>query len=188
MKTGSPGGSLFNYQPFISSTHIRLLHLDPGTDADPLRCSIIQVDLNEKPNFTAISYMWGPPEKPFRMLVEDSHFIPLTASLDVLLKDVRHSDQRGPFWADQICINQSDPDGRSQQVVLMGRIYEDATQVITYIGPEGPDDKAGFDLALIYYDFYAKYMKYEDGLESWKHSEEDLTSLSNSLPSGNNVS
>jgi hypothetical protein len=40
------------------------------------------------------------------------------------------------IWADQICINQSDPDERSYQVEHMRKIYETARNTIIYLGED----------------------------------------------------
>ncbi|TVY20647.1 Heterokaryon incompatibility protein 6, OR allele [Lachnellula arida] len=38
------------------------------------------------------------------------------------------------LWVDALCINQDDMDERNRQVALMGRIYENASQVIAWLG------------------------------------------------------
>ena len=40
------------------------------------------------------------------------------------------------IWVDAICINQEDLDERSQQVLVMDRIYKEARTVLTWLGPE----------------------------------------------------
>jgi hypothetical protein len=43
------------------------------------------------------------------------------------------------FWIDQISINQSDKLEKGHQIQLMGEIYKNALQVITYLGPESTE-------------------------------------------------
>jgi hypothetical protein len=50
------------------------------------------------------------------------------------------------LWADQICIDQSNLDERSQQVLLMKKIYENALTVFVYLGEGPPDGQNGVDL------------------------------------------
>jgi hypothetical protein len=50
------------------------------------------------------------------------------------------------LWADQICIDQSNLDERSQQVLLMKAIYEKALTVFVYLGEGSPDSQMGVDL------------------------------------------
>jgi hypothetical protein len=95
--------------------------------------------------FSAISNEWGNPETPHRMLVGDDEHVPLTASLNEVLHNLRAVEDIGKktFWADQICVNQYDTKERNLQVAMMGPIYRKATRVITYIGPETPNGREG---------------------------------------------
>lgn len=43
-----------------------------------------------------------------------------------------------PIWIDALCINQSDPDEKTTQIPLMGRIYSQARHTVAYLG--GADD------------------------------------------------
>ncbi|RFU33188.1 hypothetical protein B7463_g3139, partial [Scytalidium lignicola] len=143
---------LNRYRPLESSTHIRILHLKDGGEGEPLRCKIEHVDLQRKPSYQAISYVWGSSNKPFWIEVDDGlevFKIPLTASLNHALRDLRSVCKSGSniFWADAICINQADTAERSKQVRFMGRIYSEAASVITYIGPASLTDYKGLDLA-----------------------------------------
>ena len=64
----------FAYSILKKQTHIQILHLEPGGRDNPLRCSIVHVDLDSKPQFSAISYMWSKPEKLSRILVGDDAY------------------------------------------------------------------------------------------------------------------
>ncbi len=74
--------------------------------------------------------------------------IPLTASLYNALCDLISRSEGGPltFWIDQICINQLDNTEKQHQVVLMKDIYQNASRVISYLGPVMPWDDAAFEL------------------------------------------
>jgi hypothetical protein len=50
------------------------------------------------------------------------------------------------IWIDAVCINQSDLDERSNQVEKMREIYEGASQVIVWIGPELDGTQAAFNM------------------------------------------
>lgn len=43
-----------------------------------------------------------------------------------------------PIWIDALCINQNDPDEKTTQIPLMGRIYSQAKHTVAYLG--GADD------------------------------------------------
>jgi hypothetical protein len=50
------------------------------------------------------------------------------------------------LWVDQICIYQSNLDERSQQVLLMKAVYENALMVFVYHGEGSPDSQKSVDL------------------------------------------
>lgn len=58
------------------------------------------------------------------------------------------------IWADAICINQDAPE-KNVQVPLMTDIYSKAALVVTYMGPEEEDSRAGFELLAKLARFYA---------------------------------
>lgn len=91
--------------------------------------------------YTAISYVWGSSAfvkpatcngKPFK----------ITVNLDVALRYFRRADVSVMLWVDQICINQKDLEEKTQQVLLMGTIYERAWNTLVWLGEEadGSDD------------------------------------------------
>lgn len=47
------------YKQLTSAESTRLLHVLPGEAGTVLRLSLVEVHLNEKPVFDAISYTWG---------------------------------------------------------------------------------------------------------------------------------
>jgi hypothetical protein len=59
---------------------------------------------------------------------------------------MRENGQRGYIWADAICINQSDVEEKTEQVRMMGDIYEAAQIVVIWLGPEEHSDRAGLYL------------------------------------------
>jgi hypothetical protein len=67
---------------------IRLLELLPGEDDDAIEGLVRHVSLSENHKFSAISYAWGPPLKPFHIQTEEGK-IPLTSSLHTALKRLR---------------------------------------------------------------------------------------------------
>ena len=115
------------------------------------------MDLNHKPSYQSISYVWGNSDRSkYHMTAEDGSRIPLTESLHNALRDLRSLYKTLPstFWADGICINQDDIVERNQQVQIMGRIYRDASRVITYIGPASSDDYRSLNLARDVSNYY----------------------------------
>jgi hypothetical protein len=146
------------YEPLVPG-HIRVVNLSQHHDTaqeklsgrEDLWCTLEQVDISHA-NYTAISYEWGSQDKPFSILVMDRNknslgAVRLTATLRNVLFDLIQSPiEPKVFWIDQLCIDQSDSRDKSIQIPEMGRIYRNASQVLTYLGPAEPRDPEGLEL------------------------------------------
>jgi hypothetical protein len=147
---------LYQYSSISSPNRIRILRLEPGLEGEPLRGTLEDVDVDAGVDYSAVSYAWGDPEKPYKIELAPGRYVPLTVSLFDAFQNLRSmKDPLGSltFWADQLCINQSDDSERGHQVELMRDIYAKATRVLTYIGPGGPDEHGAFDVAKGMLDF-----------------------------------
>ncbi|KLO78709.1 triacylglycerol lipase II precursor [Fusarium fujikuroi] len=147
---------LYEYVP-LGAGEIRLLRLHPGQEADQLNGELIVKSLEELPPrqkagtaaqtdpidsgkyvcFDAISYVWG------HSTFTDTFFtpqgsIPITASLASILRRLRDEEKSRLYWADGLCINQSDMAEKEVQVSIMGIIYSSAIRVLCDIS-EGTD-------------------------------------------------
>jgi len=120
----------FDYPPLDPARlEIRLLKIDAyGFDRHEL---ISNVSLRHTPAFAALSYVCGPPTNTVPITVGGLKFNAF-ASLAAAIAEVRLCWQRAfpgrelLLWTDQVCINQSDDDERSQQVSSMRDIYSQA--------------------------------------------------------------
>ncbi|KAL8662136.1 MAG: hypothetical protein Q9202_004959 [Teloschistes flavicans] len=118
---------------------IRVLTLYPPAQIDDvpaLVCSLQVVPLDEA-CYEAISYAWGDPKETRQILCDDS-LIDITVSLYGALERLQPSGDKEPrkLWADAICINQSDLAERSSQVRIMGAVFERASGVQIWLGPD----------------------------------------------------
>ncbi|TVY39650.1 Heterokaryon incompatibility protein 6,OR allele [Lachnellula subtilissima] len=145
----------YQYSPFPDTNSIRLIYLEPWRrDPDePLRCQLRTVSLDNLPPHEAISYAWGEPIFSREILVDGGLKLGITSSLeDALQRTCWDNLRRGRLsltrilWADAICINQQDVDERSQQVQLMREIYQDASQVLVWLGHGGPEVQIAMNL------------------------------------------
>lgn len=147
---------------------IRVLDLLSGP-GEQLRCRLRTVQFrhstastgDDLPSYVALSYVWGPASKPFALQIVDEDGqslgrVPLTASLQSALQDLRGcvDIRTKTFWIDQICINQRDKAEKNDQVARMKKIYECASQVVTYLGPEEPGDEEAIVLLQSVYRWY----------------------------------
>lgn len=156
---------------------IRILDLlnKPG-DNEPLQCQLRQVRIpqakvrNSDNDYNALSYVWGRNRQRFEMQVRPGNGfgsstttgkIPLTKSLYNALRDLRDCEDIQPktFWIDQICINQSNDEEKTQQVAQMAKVFQYATSVWTYLGPRQETDDEALDLMTQIYDHFEPLTK-----------------------------
>ena len=138
------------YRPLDSaSKQIRLLILHSGTEAEDIKCHLEQVALEDNPEFTALSYVWGDPTDNPTILLNDVRF-PVTKNLHAALRSIRsHTpEEMSRLWVDAVCINQKDIGERSCQVPLMQSIYSQAKHTIVWFGPETELSKRAVQLIL----------------------------------------
>ncbi|KAF2116900.1 heterokaryon incompatibility protein-domain-containing protein [Lophiotrema nucula] len=145
----------YQHEPLQSPEHIRLIYLEPASDrCSPLTCEVKQHKLNDQSlNFEAISYTWGPPVFPGKLLcsVPDvvqsykSALLPITESLATALKNFRRPDSVRYIWADAVCIDQSNPLERNVQVAIMDQIYRAASSVLVWLGEADSETESALE-------------------------------------------
>lgn len=144
----------FSHEPLKSERHIRLLctryhklenpesspsadRPTPGSPHEFLsQYEFIQVNLRHPPQYHAISYAWGDPERTHSIKVSETSHFQITKSLAVALPYLVRQCDTGLLWIDQICIDQANLEERSHQVQQMGEIYKGAEEVMIWLGEE----------------------------------------------------
>lgn len=127
------------YSPLEHPDSIRLIQLKPSKSPDSeLFCTIITTRLKRKPQYEAISYVWGEPIFD-ETLRTPQGVIKITSSLAAALRRFRCESKIRCLWADAVCINQSDNDEKGVQVGQMGQIYERSMRVLAWLG-EGTEN------------------------------------------------
>ncbi|KAK5713535.1 hypothetical protein LTR15_011235 [Elasticomyces elasticus] len=129
---------------------IRLLEYHRSSNGD-LKHTYTMVSLEDKPDFCALSYVWGSDEAT-KFIVVDGQRFPVRPNLyDFLVQSAAESAdlcdggasgayytlirRSKPIFIDAICINQSDLEERNAQVRLMADLYRQA-EVIVWFGSE----------------------------------------------------
>ncbi|KAK4954660.1 hypothetical protein LTR10_008093 [Elasticomyces elasticus] len=162
---------------------IRVLHLLPARDLDaPIYVEVKTVSLKDEPYYEALSYTWGDAgntteiwirnartsslksssdtESSFTSSTDasrDSIQIPVTVSLYSALRRLRWNCRTRVVWADALSVNQDDLTEKSQQVSMMGDIYQAARSVKIWLGEDqNPRTKRWRDLALRGYCWNAR--------------------------------
>lgn len=126
----------FVYEPLdIRQPSFRLICLVRG-DWQPIQCVLFHAtiyDSEDAIEYEALSYTWGSIErtKPVEVNGQTLH---ITVSLAQALRNLRYVDQDRVLWIDAICIDQSNAAERGHQVQQMASIYENARQVILWLG------------------------------------------------------
>lgn len=139
---GTTDNHAFIYEP-LKKWEIRLLVLQSATSSSSeLRAELVCSSLLTKPKFEALSYTWGDTSARKRMTLCKRPFLVLE-NLSAALLSLRHIMKDRVLWVDALCINQQDLDERRQQVQQMRAIYEQAQQVIIWLGEPGDGGKAG---------------------------------------------
>jgi hypothetical protein len=90
--------------PFTEDCHpVRLLHIQPSDDnSAELRCTTYPVDLLNKPQFTALSYVWADPAIIVPIVVDGAPYHVTSNFYAALLRlrAIRKTD----LWIDAICL------------------------------------------------------------------------------------
>ncbi len=169
------------YQPLTGDHDMRVLKLHAGEPDDELACSLhicsveFKYPMDPKVQmtpqtlhafsctssmpvwYTALSYVWGDPTLVQTMTCNGKPFT-ITKTLELALRHLRRSDVSIVLWVDQICINQDDLQERSQQVVLMGTIYQRAWSTLVWLGEEADNSNDALDTLLATKDALQCYL------------------------------
>ncbi|KAI0975638.1 heterokaryon incompatibility protein-domain-containing protein [Xylaria arbuscula] len=128
-----------------SKKQIRLLTLLKGEWDDKIKCKLDVVSLDDKPQYEALSYVWGSPTDLVDIDVDGVAFW-ATRNLYVALRrlrsqiqDTETNDDSRTLWVDAVCINQKDVEEKGHQVQLMKDIYSQTTRGLLWLGEE-PDE------------------------------------------------
>ncbi|PVH74749.1 HET-domain-containing protein [Cadophora sp. DSE1049] len=132
------------YTPIDSTkSEIRILRIQPAKkESDEIQCDLVHSFLDKSPKYEALSYTrGGPAPDPGQYILLSSQRFPVFENLFAALVRLRHTSKPRTIWIDAICINQGEaPEAireREQQITLMRRIYEQAHQVVIWLGDTG---------------------------------------------------
>jgi hypothetical protein len=140
--SSSASPSPYEYIPldYKLGQEIRLLVLKPGEPSDRLRCDVVHVNLEDEPDYEAVSYTWASDNEDAALsrsiYCKGNKYITLTVNCDKALRQLRKRGLERRLWIDAVCINQTSIDERNHQVGLMDRIYSHARSVRICISDE----------------------------------------------------
>jgi hypothetical protein len=124
-------------------------HCPAGSSIHKLEFTIRKVSLDDKPNYWALSYVWGDPDDTEPICIEGQTFM-VTRNLREALKRVRNLGTTETLdwflWIDSVCIKQQDLDEKCWQVSIMARIYSEAYAVYVWLGLGDHNTSLAMDL------------------------------------------
>jgi hypothetical protein len=143
------------------SNTIRVLDVLPAPntaarpDEQPISCSLRVISLDDRPNFTALSYVWGTYSPVPDFIACDGVQIIVTSNCYSALRHLRRKLGTFTIWLDAVCIFQENLEEKSQQIPLMGSIYSLAQCVYVWLGEGSPEtDRAMAYMANAWFERY----------------------------------
>ncbi|RDW77673.1 hypothetical protein BP6252_05726 [Coleophoma cylindrospora] len=149
---------LYKYMP-LAENSIRILKIFPTLKQDAqkhggaeikvgkrlLVCGIEHVSLKSPVRYEALSYVWGEAKDLYfgkRLRIVNpkkaglASEITVTSNLAQALRALRLPNKPRYLWIDAVCINQQDELEKTRQVKLMSEIFQGASNVCIWLGPE----------------------------------------------------
>lgn len=150
-----PSGGTFpayQYKPLPTQAHIRRCIIQPGTHDEPVTIAIdtVAFEVGVPAAFEALSYAWGSKEDPLQVTVDCGsgiyRSIAVTQNLHGALGQLRFADSARFMWIDAVCINQGDEIEKGPQVAMMGKIFQRASRVVAWLGPNIDNTETAMEL------------------------------------------
>jgi hypothetical protein len=141
--------------------HIRLLRILPKDgksrerqviDSSEIRCELFHANLDNHPSYKALSYTWGSETDPKHAICLDGCHFEVRENLWSALNRFQAGNVAPVIWIDAICINQLSDTERNHQVAKMKMIYEQATEVVVWLGESYDNSDLAFQLVEELYD------------------------------------
>lgn len=134
----------YRYRPLpqtfgTSSVRLATIHPGVGDDEVVVTLRIEPFTVCHPPKYEALSYAWGSTKSPRVIYVglSDRATLRVTTGLRVALQHLRYPHQERVVWVDAICIDQANDREKGPQVAMMGQLFECASRVVVWLGPEG---------------------------------------------------
>jgi hypothetical protein len=97
----------------LTRDNIRLLTLQPGLFNDPIHCQLEQVSLSAGHAYKALLYVWGNARDTTPIILDRTPYH-IMKNLEYVLRYLYYKESLRVLWVDTICINQNDPDEKSE--------------------------------------------------------------------------
>lgn len=104
---------------------------------DRFRWQKIDRDDKRPGNYVAMSYTWGDSDDRVQIWIDDNS-VQVTRNLEQGLRQFRELEpfKEGTWmWVDAVCIDQTNIRERDEQVKMMSAIYQQAGNIVVWLGP-----------------------------------------------------
>jgi hypothetical protein len=159
--------SSYTYSPIRPASQIdgqfRLLLLLPGLSGTKLICSLHHTSFKAHLPYEALSYSWDDPniiqsctsingssDRTYIITIggQDMEIGRNLYKALLQIRDEQKKDGIGIIkilWVDAICIDQKNNEEKSEQIMIMARIYSQATRVLMWLGEDSENVDLAFD-------------------------------------------
>ncbi|GAQ34451.1 hypothetical protein AtubIFM54640_006069 [Aspergillus tubingensis] len=131
---------VFEYLPLDQGPFsTRILRLLPSKDrAAPIKCQLFNYSLQDEiaQEYDALSYVWGDQTDGQSNISINNQAFSVGKNLHSALLRLRGFEFERTLWVDAICIDQNNIREKEKQIQNMARIYEQARQVVVWLGEE----------------------------------------------------
>jgi hypothetical protein len=149
----------------VKPPQIRLFCLEPAPVDEPICGHLETVTLSPEVPFEALSYCWGSMEPECYICIAGCRFR-TTPNLKLALYRLRDAVKIRKFWIDAICIDQTNNEEKSHQILLMRDIYFHARQTIVWLGEESERSQTALGMCSRLTSAYGNaYLKQELGVD-----------------------
>ena len=152
----------------LSTDHIRLCRF--VEDGDQLSATLEPFPLDgARPPYKALSYTWNLPQDgaldggwPLRVGQEELPALPSLRPFVQTLKDKPALRDGSWWWIDSICVNQANLQERGHHVRRMKEIYQNAQEVVAWLGPQSDDSDTALDFVYFLHGLNTARMANDD--------------------------
>lgn len=109
------------------------MRLNHSANTGLIECNLSVFPLADLPSYTALSYCWTDAA-PSCCILLNGRLFSVRPNLYAYLKIMRNERQTCWIFIDALCIDQRDNAERGHFVQLMGQVYREAEEVVTWLG------------------------------------------------------
>ena len=136
-------GTNYEYSA-LPEGYFRLLTI-VSVDDKEITCELENFLLDEAPEYTAFSYVWGKDPLTSERIICDGKSLAITPHLHEAFQHLSALVPITKAWIDAICINQADDAEKAVQTRRMNNIYRSAQKVLAWLGKGDDNSDSAMD-------------------------------------------